>query len=165
MELLKLLNAHEVIVQILSFLLLFFLLRTFFWKKFLKLLDERKERISRQLKDMEEQKAQIEKMRTDYAQRLESVENAAKTKIQEAINQGRKITEELKNKAKDESEKIIEHAKIEARNEVVRAKEMLKDEVADLVLNATERLLQEKVTKEKDKELVKEFIEKLDKAK
>jgi F-type H+-transporting ATPase subunit b len=158
-------NISELIAQLISFLVLLFIMRKFVWKKFLKLLDERKERISCQLKDMEEEKAQIEKMHSEYARKLESIEDAAKIKIQEAINEGRKITDELKNKAKDESEKIVEHARIEARNEFVKAKEMLKEEVTDLVLNATERLLQEKVAKEKDKQLVKEFIEELNKAK
>ena len=46
MELLKLLSTSEIVAQILGFLLLFFLLRAFAWKRLLALLDERKARIS-----------------------------------------------------------------------------------------------------------------------
>ena len=41
-ELLKLLSGSEIVAQIISFLLLFFLLRAFAWKRFLAVLDARR---------------------------------------------------------------------------------------------------------------------------
>ncbi len=49
MELLKLLSTNEIVAQVLSFLILLFLLRKFAWKKILKILDERKEKIALEL--------------------------------------------------------------------------------------------------------------------
>jgi len=50
MELLKLLSANEIVAQIISFLLVFTLLRIFVWKHFLKILDDRRDRIASELK-------------------------------------------------------------------------------------------------------------------
>jgi F-type H+-transporting ATPase subunit b len=163
MELLKLLNANEVIVQVLTFLILFFLLRRFFWKKFLKVLDDRKERISSEFKNIETQKAQIEDMHNEYLKKIKAIEDSQKARIQEAIKEGQRLTEELKKKAEDGSARIVENARNEARSEFAKAKEALKGEVTDLVLDATTRLLEEKVSAEKDKQFVREFIDELDK--
>ena len=56
MELLKMLSASEVFAQILSFFLLLFLLRKFAWKKILGLLDQRKEKITSDFKEIENNK-------------------------------------------------------------------------------------------------------------
>ena len=66
MELLKLLSTSEIVAQILGFLLLFFLLRAFAWKRLLALLDERKARISSEFQKIEETKAALERIKTDY---------------------------------------------------------------------------------------------------
>ena len=60
MELLKLLSTSEIIAQVVNFLLLLILMRVFFWKKVLKLLDERRDRISSQLEHIENTKKEIE---------------------------------------------------------------------------------------------------------
>ncbi len=165
MELLKLLNVYEIIVQILSFLLLFLLLRRFFWRQFIKLLDTRREKIAADFKSIDAQKAEIEKIRLEYAEKLKKIEDEAKKKIQAAINEGEKITEELKKKAQQEAQKIIDNAKNDIQFELTKAKDGLKEEIIDLVLNATQHLLGEKITEEKDKRMVKDFLEGIDKIK
>jgi F0F1-type ATP synthase membrane subunit b/b' len=52
-ELLKMLSGSEILAQILSFFILLFLLRIFAWKKILGLLDQRKEKISSQLSEID----------------------------------------------------------------------------------------------------------------
>lgn len=165
MELLKLLNAYEILVQVLSFLLLFWLLKVFFWKKFLKIMDDRKLKIAAEFEAVEKKKAEMEKLRLEFEDRLTASQRSADIKIQEAIREGRAITEEFKKKAELEAEKIIESAKNNAREEVIRAKEGLKDEIVGLVLGATERIIEEKVSEEKNKKMVQEFIKELDRKK
>jgi F-type H+-transporting ATPase subunit b len=165
MEFLKLLSTSEIVAQILSFLVLFILLRVFFWKRFLKLLDDRREKISSQFKEIEDQKAQIQKIKVEYEDKLKTIEASAQAKIQEAINEGRNITEEIKNNAKAEAEKILENAKKDIEHELAKAKGALKAEILDTVIRATERLLEEKITEEKDRRFVQDFVEDIDKLK
>jgi len=155
------LSGSEIAAQIISFLLLFFILRIFFWKRLLKLLDERREKISGGFKAIEEGKATIEKIRAEYQDKLNSIEGTAKAKIQEAVIEGRSIVEELKKSAKEEAQKIVEQAKEDTRYEVAKAKEQLKDEIADLVLDATEHLLEERMTEAEDKKIVRDFLKKV----
>jgi F0F1-type ATP synthase membrane subunit b/b' len=56
MELLKLLSGSEIVAQIISFLVLLFILRIFLWDKVLKVLDNRRERIASEFKQIEDTK-------------------------------------------------------------------------------------------------------------
>ncbi len=162
MELLKLLSANEIIAQVLGFLLLLILLRIFAWKRLLKLLDERKERISSEFKKIEEAKLEISGLKADYEAKLSSIEDAAKIKIHEAIVEGRKITEEIKKKAQLQAEEVIADAKANIKYEITKAKEELKEKIVELTIQATENLIQEKLTEENDKQLVKDFLGNID---
>ena len=54
MGLLKLLNANEIAAQIITFLILLFLMKRFAWKPFFKVLDDRRERIASEFKKIDE---------------------------------------------------------------------------------------------------------------
>jgi len=162
MELLKLLSTSEVFAQILSFLLLFFLLRKFAWKKILKVLDDRRDRIASELKRIEDGQAEVSRIKSDYEARLATIEALANKRIQEAIAEGRKITDEVRKKAHEEAQEIINNAKANIKHELAAAKDELKDKIIDLTIAATENVIQEKLTEEDDRRLVKDFLDKLD---
>ncbi|MBN1405119.1 MAG: hypothetical protein JW946_01215 [Candidatus Omnitrophica bacterium] len=60
--------------------------------------------------------------------------------------------------AQVEAEKIVALAKKDIELEVVKAKAGLRADMTDMVLAATQRLLEEKITGEKDKKFVSDFI-------
>ncbi|PIU40993.1 MAG: ATP synthase F0 subunit B [Candidatus Omnitrophica bacterium CG07_land_8_20_14_0_80_42_15] len=165
MELLKLLSTSEIVAQVINFLLLLFILRIFLWKRILKLLDERKERISSGLKSIEDSKAEIERLKAEYETQLSSIENIARERIKEAVKEGSQVVNEIKKKAQMDAEKIIEAAKIDMKHEVARAKENLKDEIIALTMKATESLIEAKFTEENDKKLIGDFLKQVDETK
>lgn len=162
MELLKLLSASEIFAQVISFLLLLFLLRVFFWKKMLGLLDARKERIAAGIKKIEDSQREVAKLKSDYETKLDEIEITAKARIQEALEQGRKITEEVRKKAHEEAQDIIENSRANIKFELGKAKEELKEQIIDLTIKATESIIQEKLTEEDDKKLVGDFLDRID---
>jgi F-type H+-transporting ATPase subunit b len=162
MELLKLLNASEVVAQVVTFLLLLFLLRIFAWKKLLAVLDARKNRIASEFKKIEETKQEVAALRSDYQERLAKIEEIAGQKIEEALAQGKKITEEVRKKALEEAAEIIENAKANIKYELAAAKEELKAKIVDLTISATEYVIREKLTSEDDNKLVEDFLKDVD---
>jgi len=162
MEFLKLLSTNEIVAQVLSFLVLLFLLRLFAWKKFLQILDERKQRISSEFQKIEDVKLEISELKADYEARLASIEETAKVKIQEAVDSGKQITEETRKNANLEAQKIIDNARLSIKYELSQAKEELKEKIIELTIKATENVIQEKLTAENDAKLVKDFLEKVD---
>jgi len=163
MELFKLLSTSEIVAQILGFLILLFLLRIFAWKKILGLLDQRKEKMASELHDIEESKAGLEKLKSAYAAKLVAIEEEAKKRIEQALSESKLISEEARKKAHLQAQEIINNAKASIKYELAQAKEDLKEEVIEMTIKATENLLQEKITSNNDKRLVKEFLEGLEK--
>jgi len=156
------LSANELFAQIISFLLLLALLRIFAWKKILALLDARKERIASEFKKIEESQAQTSRLKAEYETKIAYIDNEARKKIQEAIGEGRKITDEVRKHAHEEAQQIINNAKANIHHELAVAKEELKDKIIDLTIAAAGNIIQEKLTAEGDTKLVREFLDHMD---
>lgn len=163
MELLKLLSAPEIIAQIISFLVLLFILRIFAWKRILALLDQRKEKIAHELASALAGRLEAERLKTDYEAKLAGIESAAGEKIKEAINEGRKIAEEIKKKAEAQAREIIEGANDDIKQELLKVREGLKSHIIDLTLAAAENVIERKLTAEDEKKLIEDFLEDIDK--
>lgn len=162
MALLELLNASEIFVQIINFLLVFFLLRIFLWKRFLGFLDRRREHISEELKKIEDLQAEAIQLKTEYQQRINQIEEIARNRIRSAVEDAQRISQEIKDQAHRDAEKTIENAKEEIQFELMKAKETLKVSVVNLTIEATQHLIQEKLTPETDKKLVENFLSQID---
>lgn len=156
------LSANELVAQIISFLILLTLLRVFAWKKILGLLDARNERIASEFAKIEQSHAQIERLKSDYEAKIAHIDNEARQKIQDALAEGRKITEEVRKHAHEEAQEIIKNAKANIQHELNVAKEELKDKIIDLTIAAAGSVIQDKLTGEGDRQLVKDFLNRMD---
>lgn len=160
MELSSLLNAREVIAQIISFLILLFILRLIAWKRVLAFLDARKERIANELRDLENARRKAEEFKSEYEARLSKIDEEAGRRIKQAVDEGRQLQEDLKRSAHKDAQMIIDSARANIKYELSKAKEELKEKIIDLSIRAAENVIQEKLTEEQDKKLVKDFLDK-----
>jgi F-type H+-transporting ATPase subunit b len=165
MEILNFITRNEVIAQAVSFLLLLFLLRLFAWKKVLALLDARKERISSELKSIEGTKTEVERLKSEFDQKLSKIEELASEKLREAVDRGKEIAGEVKKDAHLEAQRIIENARNNIKYELEQAKEDLKERVIELTISAAENVIQDKLTKVDEERLAKGFLDKIDELK
>lgn len=164
MELLKLLSMNEIIAQVISFLLLFFLLRVFAWKKILTLLDERRERIAAEFRGIEEVKAELAKIKADYEAQLAAIDETAAKKIQAATAAAKQVSEDIRKQAHGEAERIIRGGRESAQFELSKAKEVLKQEIVDLVIKTVKGIIGENLTGDQDKRMIENFLQQIDKA-
>ena len=164
MELLKLLNLNEVIVQVISFLILLFVLRIFAWKRILNILDQRKERIAKEFNAIEKAKAEAARLKAEYETHLNGLERESRERINKAVEEGRKITEEMRKNAHVQSQDIISDARKNIAYEIKKAQEEVKDKIIDLAISAAETVIREKLDGEDDRKIVEEFIDNIDKA-
>ena len=164
MDLLKQFSTNEIFAQIVGFLLLLFLLRAFAWKKLLRLLDDRRERISSEFKKIEDMQSEIAKLKSEYDKKLSDIDETSKIKLQEAMTRAKQLAEEVRESSQHQARQILEKAEESIGIELAKAKEELKNKVVDLTINTTEKIIKEKLTGEKDRKLVSEFIEEIDRA-
>ena len=164
MELLKLLDSSQIIAQVVSFLILFFILRALVWKKFLKLLDDRKGRVATELKNIEDSKAEVAKLKTYYEAHLDKIDQISKSRLEEAVSEGKRIAEEIRANANAEALKTIEKTNEAIRGELARAREDLRDDIVDIAIEAAGKVVEEKLTEKEDKKIVEDFLNRLGKA-
>lgn len=165
MELLRLLSTNEVVAQAVSFLILLFILRIFAWKKILALLDARKQKIASEFDRIEKAKQESARLKTEYDEKLARIEELARIRIQEAVNESRHIAQDIKQKAQEDARLILKKSQENIELELVKVKEELKDKIIDLSLTAAGHIIKEKLTVEKDGKLISEFLDDLEKLK
>ena len=164
MELLKLLDSSQIVAQVINFLILFVILRFLVWKRFLKVLDGRKERLASEFKEIEDSKAEVARLKSYYETHLDKIDQISRSKLEEAVSEGKRIAEEIRTNANAEALKIIEKADEAIRGELVRAREDLRDDIVDIAISAAEKVIEDKLTEKEDKRIVEDFLNKLDKA-
>lgn len=163
MGLLKLLNTNELIAQIICFLIFLAIMRVFLWKRFLGILDKRREAVSSEFKRIEESKEALSRIRSEYETKLAEIDIEAKEMILEASEMGRKAADQIIAKAEQDSGKLIEKAKANIKDELAKAKDELKDSVVDLTIQVAEKIIQEKLSEKSDRKLVEDFIDGINK--
>ena len=153
---------QEILTHIVGFLILLVLLRRFLWTPVLGMLEARRAQIAQGLADVERAKTEIERVKTEYGERLHRIEEEARVKLREATLEGKRIGAEIQEQAHVEARKIIEEMKNKLHLEIAQAKVELRNQIAGLAVDATERLLRERLTDGKDRELVTRFLGELE---
>lgn len=156
------LSLQEILTQALGFLLLVWVLKRIFWKPVLAALEARRARIEEAFRQIETQKREMESLRSDYRDRIERIEEEARAKLQAALDEGRRISREIQEKARGEAKEALTRSKENLSLEVAKARIELRREIAELALLATEKFLHEKMTDEKHREKILELIEELE---
>ena len=140
---------------IITFLLLFFVLRKFAWKPLLNALNEREDFISNSLKDAEKAREELENIN----QESQDIITNARSEAQSILADGKSAAENIKQQtisdAKDQSAKIIEDAKKQIEAEREKAMSKIKDEIVDISLNVAQKLISKNLSSEDNKKLIK----------
>ena len=153
----------EILVQILGFLLVFWLLRAFAWKRLLEMIDARRKKIEDGFLDIEKQKKGLESLEKDYRGRLEHIEQEARAKIQEAGKQGMSLAKDIQDKAREEAHGMVERAKDEISREIVQARVSMRNDIVEISSLMTEKILKEKLDAASHQKLVDQFIREVEK--
>lgn len=156
------LDLHQVLSQAVSFLILLWLLKRFAWKPLLVLLDERQERIERDLSEAAQRKAEMERLQVEYAKHLERINDEARAKLQQAILEGKRIAAEIQEQARAQGQALVQKSKETIALELAKAKVTLRDELAAMAMGAVERLLRQKVDAKADRQLVDDVLKELE---
>lgn len=161
MEKLLSVNPGLLFWTIFNFLLFLFVFLKLFKKPILDSLKAREDYIKTAIETAEKERDDAKQFLADAEARIAS----ATKEVNAMISKEREIATEIIAKAKSEAEKVRQEKLDNAVREIQiaqdRAFKQLKQEVAVLVVNATEKIIEEKLTSEKDLELINKQIDKL----
>ena len=144
---------------LISFTILYLILRKFAWGPILGAVNEREEGIRNALLLAEKTRKEMASLQSDNEQTLKKARVEREALLKEAREIKQKLIDEAKNEAKNEAKKIIIQAQETIQSEKNAAIVDLKNQVASLSVDIAEKVLQEKVSNDKAQmSLVQELI-------
>lgn len=144
---------------IVTFLVVLFVLGKWAWGPILGALDAREEGIRVAIDQAAQMRREAQEALDEHRKQLAD----ARRQAQEIVTQGRdaadRLRKDIEEKARQESERILERTRQEIRRERDLAVEQIRGEAVELALAAASRILDEKLTDEKDRALVRAYLD------
>ncbi len=146
--------------MLVTFMLVFIILKKFAWKPIVHALREREDNIREGLENAEEAKDELEKVKV----KSDKILSDAIVERDNLIRQGRELKEKLTADAKEQSvseaRKMIEEAKKVIEEEKVAAINQIKLQIASLSVDIAEKILRNKLEDDKiQKELMTSLLD------
>ena len=158
-------GAHlvpQIVTVIIGFLIVFWVLKWFAFRPLLAVIDERRNQIAADLKRASDLQKQAEAERAEYEGHLRRIEEEARQKMQEMIDEGKRIAVVIQENARKQAEAIAEKAQQNIQYEMEKARVTLKGEIVDLTILAAEHLLKERLDDAKQRDLIGSFLSQIE---
>ncbi len=155
----------EIAVQLIGFAVVFVVLRKLAWKGLLASIDARRKGIADQFTAIDEGKKRLDDLEKEYRKKLDTIEDAARLKIQEAANVGVALARDIQEKARVDAQKMLDRAKDEIDQDIKKARVSMRNDIVEISSLITERVLSEKLEAKDHEKLVDRFMKEIESAK
>lgn len=160
-EVLKL-DPRALVLQIVALLVLFGLMKKYFFVPLQQLIEKRQAEISGKLQDAAKQQQEMTRLKDELTVKLAHIEEEARTKVGQAVKEGQAMKNEIVEMARKQAEKEFEKGKEEIRRETEKALVELRQHVADLAILAAGKVIEETLDDQRHRKLINNFVEKLE---
>jgi len=151
-------DGKAFLIQLITFLLAFLVLKRYAFKPIIKVLNERRETIERGVSLGEEMKRERAKLESEVEDKLHEARQKADEILATANDAGRQAIREAEEKARTKAAGIIEAGEARIVQDTARARQELEKELVGLVADATEAIIEEKVDASKDAQLIERAL-------
>ncbi len=149
-------------VEIVVFLALLYLLSRYVFPPISNALKVRQQQIAQALSEAEAARREVDEARQKEKSGLADARRQAQEILDRAEKLGEELREELRQKGRQEQEAMITRARAELAQEREQAVSQLRRQVADLVLLATQKILEEELDQKRQRRLIDEALAEVD---
>lgn len=142
------------VIQLITFLLAFWVLKRFAFTPIMKIMDERRKTIESGVTIGEEMRKKQAELDAKVDATLQKARQEADGIIADAQEAAKTVGAELEAKAKKKADNLLIEAEGRIEQDSKRARQQLEGELAGLVAEATEAIIDEKVDAKKDAVLI-----------
>jgi len=143
---------------LLSFLIVFFILKKFAWKQIIDGLNERESNIANSIASAEKVKAEMAKLKSENETLLQSAREERAAMLKEAKEIKDKMINDAKEEAKVQASKIINDANAAIHQQKMAALTDIKNQVGKMVVEVSEKILRRELSDKAQQEM---YISKL----
>ncbi len=149
--------------QIVNFLIIFWVMKKFLYKPFLKMLDERKHKISEGLKNAEEAEKRLQEVLVKEEQILQKAQEEAKMLLQEAKKERDDLFQQAEIKTKERVEAMLKEAKDQISFESAQVEKKLTTHVSRLAITFLQQSMHDLFGEQEQELIMKNTLKKLKK--
>lgn len=151
-------NGQLFVFQLLNFAIVAAILWFLILKPLTKKLEERKKIINDSLDKAQEVETNLMMSQQKFQEKIDEAKVEANKIIEKAYEDSEKLGQEMKVKAKKEIELLVDQAKRNIQIEKEETIQGLKNETVNLIMAVVEKVLNEKITDKKDRELIEDSL-------
>ncbi|MBU0744965.1 MAG: F0F1 ATP synthase subunit B [Gammaproteobacteria bacterium] len=144
--------------EMLTFAVLVWVVAKYIWPPLMQVIQERQEKIALGLEAAARGQHELKLTQENITKQLRQAKLDAAKVLDLANQQANNFLEEVKVSAQLERSKMLVQAKLDLEQEVHKAKEELQKQTVDLVITATEKILQQKVDEVAQGKLIDKLI-------
>jgi F-type H+-transporting ATPase subunit b len=152
------LNLGAFVIQIITFVLVFALLKKFAFNRIVAILDKRYKTIDEGVRHGLEMQKERERLEKETAKIVREARHSADEIVGDAHKEAREIVREAEKNAHKKAEVMLADAEARINEEAEQARRKLEKEIVGLVSEATEAVVEEKVDAKKDADLIDKAI-------
>lgn len=147
-------DGKAFVIQLITFVLAFLVLRKYALKPIIKVLNARRETIESGVRLGEEMQKERTMLQAEVNKTLQEGRKKADVIIAGAQDAARETVKEAEEKARAKAEIILKEAESRIAQDTSRARKQLESEIVGLISDATEAIIDEKVDAKKDAQLI-----------
>ena len=151
-------NLPGLIAQLVNFTILMVVLRLFLYRPFMRILDERKQRIAEGIEKAEQAASAASASESESARLIEEARAEARDFVARAQESAQELRTELETRARQDAEQIVSRARDEIALERDQAIQLLRGEFADLTIRAAERVVGQSLDRSAHQRLIDETL-------
>jgi F-type H+-transporting ATPase subunit b len=152
-------DGKLLIEQAIAFLILVAILAKFVYPALVKAIDARRDQIEAGMKEAKEASEALDKAEAKVADMLAEARKEADEIIARTHKESSNMVAEAEDKAKSRAEQIVKDARAQLDTDVAKARQALKRDTIELVAQATEKIVKEKIDTKKDANLITEALQ------
>jgi len=147
------------VVQLVSFLVLVYILRRFAWNPLMNMMEERRKRIETDLANAEKERQQAEQIKREYQEEMRKARQEAQEVIAKATKLSEQRAAEILASAHAEAEKIKQAALADIERERDLAIAQVQAQVADLSVAVAEKIIRQNLDIKLQEDMIEQFIQ------
>ncbi|HVC36283.1 MAG TPA: F0F1 ATP synthase subunit B [Candidatus Dormibacteraeota bacterium] len=152
------LDPKAFLIQLVTFVIVFLVLKRYAFKPILDVLEQRRQTIERGVKLGEQMAKEKSELDQKVSQALADARLKADAVIAEAQSAARSVALEAEESARAKADNIVAQAGQQIKQDSLRVRRQLEKELVELVSEATEAIIEQKVDQTKDSQLINKFL-------
>lgn len=152
-------NPHIMLMQLIATILLFLIIRVFFWKPITKFIEDNQKATNRELLEAHDKNKQASVLKAEVQKEYETARDESKSfkalLQQEAYDEKDRIIGE----ARAEAKRRLDQVEFDVRQEIKKSNEKIKSSIKTVAFAAAEKILQHEIDEDTHEKMIDELID------